>query len=148
MLSKIMLFIASLLMIFRADTLLASQLVVHLGPPAAGNGGPNPLTIPPLNPLDYEVVYITDADREWSISISPGIFYGFRSGGDEGTYASAGGGLVINANGVGPGVYTAFGYNAFCGTACFNIEYKQALGISDGHIISPYAIRMGLSFSF
>ena len=52
---------------------------------------------------------------------------------------------MINMHGIGPGIYSAFGYTS-CSFLCFNMEYKQALGIASSMIISPYAIRMGLSF--
>lgn len=73
------------------------------------------------------------------------MFYGVRSVFKGGFYLSMGGGLVINMHGIGPGIYSAFGYTS-CSFLCFNMEYKQALGIASSMIISPYAIRMGLSF--
>jgi hypothetical protein len=125
-----------------------SQLTIHIGPPSPGMGGSNPISIPPINIVDYELVYLTDSLREWTLGLIPGLFYGVRSTKDPGPYLSAGGGIVINANGVGPGVYGAVGLNAFCGDRfCFNLEYKQAIGIAGG-LISPYAIRLGVGIYF
>lgn len=123
------------------------DLLVHIGPAASGGGGPNPVSIPPTELLDYEVVWITAANREYSASFVPGLFYGQRySFLPGGTYFSVGGGLVLDLNGYGPGVYSAFGYDACAGFICFNAEYKQALGlgISFETLLAPYAIRIGL----
>ena len=116
--------------------------VVRVGPPAVGGGGSNPLTIPPVNIVDYEFQWISSKHREWSFSISPGFFYGYRTNLD-GVYASFGGGLVINRNGVQPGVYSAIGYTRPCKTYCFNVEFKQAIGVL-GQLIHPYALRVGV----
>ncbi|MFK7872218.1 MAG: hypothetical protein AB8C84_03465 [Oligoflexales bacterium] len=120
------------------------DVVVRLGPPALGGGGANPLTIPPLSLQDYEITWISSKNREWNFSISPGFTYGYRTS-DLGMYASFGGGLMINKNGVSPGVYSAVGYTNPCKKYCFHIEYKQAIGIL-GTMIHPYAVRMGIQF--
>ena len=124
---------------------LAKQLTVHVGPPSIGNGGSNPISIPPLNPIEYEVVYITKTDREWCFALTPGIFGGMRSEFGKYFYSSFGGGLVINTNGTGPGIYSSIGANI----QKFNVEFKQALGFnfSDNQLLSPYAIRIGLTFN-
>lgn len=130
-----------------ADSSFGSTIMVRVGPAAVGNGGPNPISLPPANPVEYEFSYITDADREFNVSISPGLFYGFRSQMANGIYVSLGPGLVINANGTGFGGFSAFGYES-CGWICFNIEYKQALGWGNGNLISPYAIRIATGIKF
>lgn len=121
------------------------DLLVHIGPAASGGGGTNPISIPPVEVLDYEVVWITPANREYSASFIPGLFYGqrfpFLPGG---TYFSIGAGLVVDLNGYGPGIYSAFGYDACAGFICFNAEYKQALGLSLQTILAPYAVRIGM----
>lgn len=125
-----------------------ADITVHVGPPGLGRGGTNPLSLPPLSPLEYEVVWINSLSQEYTFSISPGFFFGYRHGVWRALYLSGGGGLVINANGLGPGVYSALGYD-FCISSffCFNAEYKQALGISyEAFFLSPYAIRLGLTF--
>ncbi len=119
---------------------------LHIGPAATGTGGPNPISIPPTQILDYELVWISAQKRELSVSVIPGVFYGQRFGIISGAYVSLGGGIVIDSNGVGPGVYSAFGFDV-CGTRfCFNMEYKNTLGITQHALISPYAIRIGLTW--
>lgn len=138
----------ALLFFLLSSKLYASSITAHIGPPALGSGGPNPLSIPPTNPLDYEFIYLTDSKKEIVLGITPGIFYGMREEFQKGFYMSFGGGVVINQAGVGPGIYTAFGFEGFCSYACFNAEYKQALGIRKNSLISPYAIRLGATYRF
>lgn len=127
------------------SALHAGELQIKIGPAAPGNGGPNPLSIPPVDIVQYEFAYVMDNDTEWSLGIVPGIFYGYRTDIEYDMYFSAGFGLVIGANGGGPGVYAAIGRNFTCGYICFFGEYKQALGLA-GTIISPYALRLGASY--
>ena len=122
-----------------------ADLTVHIGPASVGGGGPNPISIPPVNPLDYEFVWLTENHTEWSLSLFPGLFYGYRAVMQSGAYISAGAGMVFNIHGLGPGIYTAFGYDV-CSWLCFNFEYKQAIGVIPGMLIEPYAIRIGLIF--
>ncbi|NRA47020.1 MAG: hypothetical protein HRU09_18890 [Oligoflexales bacterium] len=122
-----------------------AKVTLHLGPASVGGGGPNPISIPPTNILDYELVWFNKDQTEISVSLFPGMFYGYRATMKNGGYISMGGGLVLNIHGFGPGVYSAFGYNS-CGYFCFNIEYKQALGFITGMTISPYAVRIGMTF--
>ena len=122
-----------------------ADVTVHLGPASVGGGGPNPISIPPVNILDYELVWLSKNRSELSVSLFPGLFYGYRATMKNGGYISMGGGLVLNIHGFGPGFYSAFGYNS-CGYLCFNIEYKQAIGFITGMTISPYALRIGLTF--
>jgi hypothetical protein len=112
-----------------------------------GNGGPNPISIPPTALAQYEFGYVTDLRSEWSVGIVPGLFYGIRTKDTKGPYFGFGGGLVIGANGTGPGVYTAFGANLFCGSVCFVVDYRQALAITGDNLISPYALRIGVSLT-
>jgi hypothetical protein len=131
-----------------ANSASGSSLTVHLGPPGLGNGGSNPVSIPPINPLDYEVTYLTDNDYEWNFAFTPGLTFGKRETLPSEIYASIGAGLILNANGVGPGVYSAVGWNAGGDSqpVRFNLEFKQALAIANGRIISPYAFRIGAIF--
>ena len=124
-----------------------ADVTIHVGPAAVGGGGPNPMSIPPINPLDYEFVWVTESRSEWSLSLVPGAFYGRRSAFTDGSYVSVGAGFVQNVYGIGPGFYSAFGWDR-CGWFCFNIEYKQAIGYVPTRVISPYALRMGATFSF
>ena len=131
-----------------APVAAASDLTIHVGPPSVGTGGTNPVSIPPVNPLEYEVEYITNNDLEMNFAITPGILFGKRSEFGNGRfYASFGGGLVLSANGSGPGVYSDFGVN-LGESYQFNAEFKQALGFdySSQSIISPYAVRIGINF--
>ncbi len=124
--------------------------MLRLGPPALGNGGPNPLSIPPTSPAEYEFSYLTDKKNEWIFSMSPGLFYGWRNQLNNGLYVSLGPGIAIDANGAALGAYSAFGYDFSCGSAgfCFNMEYKQAVGIAGGGLLCPYALRMGFGYKF
>jgi hypothetical protein len=132
---------------FFSTEALGGALTVHVGPPAIGSGGPNPISIPPLRFQEYEVTYVTASKFESNISVTPGLLFGTRYGEGRGVYYGLGGGLVINGNGVGPGVYSSVGLN-LGETYKFNIEYKQALGvvIGGGRLISPYAVRLGMTF--
>lgn len=146
---KLIKFLLAFIGLFQNSTVLAGILTAHVGPVALGGGGPNPLSIPPLQPVEYEFVYITDGDSEFRLGISPGIFYGIRSPGSKhGLYVSAGGGIVINGNGTGIGAYTAVGYNTECDFICFNAEYLAAIGIAGNKTLNPYAVRIGASFYF
>ena len=83
-------------------SLSALDLTVRNGPPALGGGGPNPMAIPPTNPVGYELCLTTKRSYDFCFSISPGIFAGKRFVSRRGLYTSVGGGLVIGINGVGP----------------------------------------------
>lgn len=124
---------------------VAGQLTVHVGPPSVGNGGSNPISIPPVNLYEYEVEYIGNSGNEWNFSVTPGILYGSRSVFAKDYYASFGGGYVINVNGSGPGIYASIGANL----KWFNMEFKQALGFDfdANRMLSPYAIRVGVTFN-
>lgn len=126
----------------------ATDLTFHVGPPSVGQGGSNPISIPPVDFREWEFTYVTDKDNEWNLGATPGLLFGSRSTTGNGVYVSFGGGLVISANGVGPGVYSAFGYNS-SGTYQFNAELKQAIGYDFGEntVVSPYALRIGLTIA-
>ena len=82
---------------------------------------------PQANPVEYDITWVTDSNREWTFSIVPGWLYGRRFQLDK-AYFSLGGGLVVNSNSVGPGAYFALGYD-YCSFLCFNFEYKAAMGM-------------------
>ena len=128
----------------------ASAFVTHVGPPAAGSGGPNPVSIPPVSIVEYEFVYVTDKDNEITVGIFPGMFYGARSQIVGGTYVGFGGGLVLSTNGTGPGMYSCIGTDLGSGSVKFNAEYKQAVGFdfSSDTVISPYGVRIGVTFEW
>lgn len=121
-----------------------ASITIQLGPASVGNGGPNPLSIPPTSLHEYEIIWLRKNHSEFSFSIFPGIFYGYRSIMKSGGYISLGGGIVSDANGLTMGIYNSFGIQK-CSFLCFNIEYKQALGLYGGTVLAPYAIRIGVS---
>jgi hypothetical protein len=124
-----------------------ADITLHLGPSSMGNGGQNPVSIPPLNIADYGLVWLMESQREWVVSIFPGVFYGYRYRFPKtGLYASGGGGVGIDLNGLGPAVYSAVGWNSCGSRLCFNAEYKQAVGVATaGVMINPYAFRIGVT---
>ena len=146
--ARLLLLIAFVLAAPRA---LAGELVVHVGPPSLGSGGSNPVSIPPVNPLEYEFEFVTSGGFETSIAASPGILFGARSSDHgSGVYVGMGGGAVFDVNGVGPGAYASLGYDSSGKRFRFNAELKQAAGYDFGqkHVLTPYAIRLGMAFVF
>lgn len=125
----------------------AGEIIVHVGPPSVGQGGTNPLSVPPINPIEYEVEWISPRGFEANFGITPGLLFGARTPFASGLYVGVGGGLVISANGVGPGAYSSFGWN-LGNKVFFNTEFKQAIGIAlnNSKLISPYALRVGMGF--
>lgn len=126
---------------------LGSGIFIKFGPSSLGNGGSNPISIPP-SLADTELYYISNTGFEASLLIS-GILIGARlTQPPWGAYISIGGGLVLDVNGSGPGIYSAFGYDFGFETIKFNIEYKQALGITTHNIIAPYSLKLGVGIWF
>lgn len=124
----------------------AGQLTMHIGPPSVGQGGSNPVSVPPTNITEYEFEYVTKNGFESNIGIVPGLLFGGRSTMANGAYASFGGGIVLSSNGTGPGAYSSIGMN-FGKTWMFNAEVKQAIGysFSNDKVVSPYAVRIGVA---
>lgn len=141
--------LVGLLLVAGAAPALATEITAHVGPPSVGAGGANPVSVPPTNPLEWEFEYVTDKDYEFNLAATPGLLFGARSENSNGVYVSFGGGLVISSNGAGPGVYSSFGYNSGGKTYKFNAEVKQAVGFnfSTNALISPYALRLGMTFA-
>ncbi len=121
-------------------------LILRMGPASLGNGGSNPVGLPP-HAQDLELSVVTAKNWEFNLGL-PGLLAGVRSVSKWGGYVALGGGIVIGANGVGPGMYSAFGYDVGWKVLKFNFEYKQALGITTGALISPYAVRIGVGLWF
>jgi len=130
-----------------ATSAAASNFTMRFGPPNLGTGGSNPIGIPP-SILDVELTYVSQAGFETNLSVSPGLLFGYRNITKSGLYTSLGGGLVLSANGTGLGGYAAFGVDMFCGFMCFNAEFKQAVAVGPGYLLSPYALRIGGSVWF
>lgn len=124
----------------------AGTLTLRLGPPSVGQGGANPLGLPP-GPADMEFAWITESQWETSFSVSPGLLIGKRHKWG-GLYTGIGGGIIISSNGVGLGPYTSFGWESSGSFLRYGIEYKQALGMVSSGLISPYAVRAGLGIVF
>jgi hypothetical protein len=126
-----------------ATTANAGTMYVKIGPPSTGNGGANPLGIPP-SVIDMEFSYLTDSKWETSLGICPGLTLGKRQQ-SGGFYLGYGGGLIINSNGSGLGPYTSFGWES-SSKYKFGAEYKQAIGATSAGMIFPYAVRLTFGF--
>ena len=135
-----------------APTALAGELTVNVGPPSLGSGGSNPVSIPPVSPVEYQLELVSQSGYEGSLAFSPGIFFGKRSWskGDSGVYVGLGGGYVIDINGAGPGTYASLGYESSGKSFRFNAELKQAAGydFQRKNVLTPYSIKLGMSFVF
>lgn len=124
----------------------SGTLTLRFGPPSVGQGGSNPLGIPP-GPADTELAWITESEWETSLSISPGFTIGKRHRW-KGLYVGLGGGVIISSNGSGLGPYSSFGWESSGSLFRYGIEYKQGLGLTSRGLVSPYAIRAGLGIVF
>ena len=125
----------------------ASSVAMLLGPASAGNGGSNPVGIPP-SLGDVAIKYLSSGNYETTVSIVPGLLFGKRFQ-DRHMYVSTGGGLLISASGAGVGVYTSFGFVSGTGSGVhFNAEYTQSLGINGKGWTAPGAGRIGAIWEF
>jgi hypothetical protein len=128
--------------------LQAKTLHVLIGPPSIGQGGSNPVSVPPANPVDWQFTYVTDQNREWLVSLVPGLLWGqrFYQGG---FYAALGGGLLVTSSGLGVGVDHAYGYESrlFLKHFRYQVEYRQVIGVGNYGWQFPYTFRMGLSYA-
>lgn len=114
--------------------------LVRVGPPAVGMGQANPVTF--TSPAEYEFTFISQSGLEARVAlITTGV--GTRIDLKHGFSASLGAGLVLNSNGVGPGVYSSFNYRFTCERFCADIDFIQSIGISK-KILNPYALRIGV----
>jgi hypothetical protein len=126
-----------------------SEFSFKLGPPGLQNGHPNPVGIPPTM-LDVQFDYVTSCGTVWGLSVSPGLTYGRRYRSGPNLYGDMGAGLILSAQGGGPGIYAALG-SSFNRTSnvSFDMELKKAMAWnlgSTGIITTPYAIRMGMTY--
>lgn len=130
------------------SVLQARTLHVLIGPPSIGQGGSNPVSVPPANPVDWQFTYVTEQNREWLVSLVPGLLWGQRFY-KEGFYAALGGGLLVTSSGLGIGVDHAYGYESgpFLKRFRYQVEYRQVIGIGNYGWQFPYTFRMGLSYA-
>ena len=55
---------------------------------------------------------------------------------------------MVSRSGAGLGGYTSFGGDFGAHAIKFNADFKQALGLAGGTLVSPYALRLGVSYVF
>lgn len=132
-----------------AGTARAGSMTVSIGPEQVGNGGAFPMAMPPNDPYQWGFTVVTDGGFETTLSLCPGIVFGYRFKVD-GLYVAAGGGIIIDANGVGAGPYSSFGYTSGGGTAGvhFTASYTQALGYSARRYYAPSVMRFGAIWEY
>jgi hypothetical protein len=118
-----------------------SNFALRVGPPSIGRGGPNPIS---LGLMDFQLAYMFSNTWETNLSVT-GLFVGKRSTFSGGGYVTLGGGVALSGNGSGPAIYSAFGADLWCGWVCFSSEYIQAVGFYKSYVLSPYAVRIGVS---
>ena len=144
---KILLFmLLNTLFVLKSEPARAFLLEVKAGPPGAGTGGTNPLSIPP-GVTDLEFTYISNSTFQYTLSLVPGLIAGKRF--YHGHYfGTLGGGLLFTANGAGFGPYVGMGYRTKRNKDFhFVAEFKQAIGFLE-HYIAPYAMRIGVAYGF
>lgn len=121
-----------------------------LGPPGVQFGHSNPLGLPP-GVQDISITYLWKCGHEINAELIPGPTFGLRYRAGDALYGSYGAGLLLTANGMGPGVYTAIGASfSRSWPLTIEVEFKQGFGISvdddKPHLITPYAFRVGAGF--
>jgi hypothetical protein len=130
-----------------SSPLQAGSLGLLLGPGNAGNGGSNPVGIPP-GATDITIKYVTSGNSELTLSLVPGILFGKRFT-DGGFYTGLGAGILVSASGVGLGAYSSFGYLSGSGSGIhFNAEYIQSIGANGKGWTAPGAGRIGAVWTF
>lgn len=136
--------------LFSAESALCSNISAKLGPGTVGFGGSNPVAIPPTNPADWEVTYLTNSLWEINLGVIPGVTVGKRLQFSN-IYASAGLGFLASLDGFGGGLYTSVGLDTSVSSKSlvgFVAEYKQSLGFNSYGQIMSYALRFGISVNF
>jgi hypothetical protein len=133
--------------LFPSKALAGETSSLKFGPGSSGNGGTNPIGIPPIHPLQIEYTSVSKTGFEWSLGLAPGILFGHRI--SKGSYYfSMGGGIIFSTSAVTIGAYNAFGYvtgDGKPGEWHFNYEFKQAIGPDPhGGLTAPSALRVGV----
>jgi hypothetical protein len=144
---KTRLLLVPFLAIAFAPNLQAGRLSALIGPPSLGQGGSNPVSIPPINPVDWQLHYVTDQDTEFLASVIPGLFYGKRWRKNQFSLGFAGG-LLISTNGAGVGFSQSLSWETqpFWTNWRFEAEYRQVIGYTEVGVEFPYAIRLGFNY--
>lgn len=132
-----------------SESAFAGRLSALLGPPSLGQGGSNPISVPPANPLDWQLSWLTDKDQEFMLSVIPGFFYSQRWRKDQ-FAIGFGGGLLISANGPGVGLSQSLHWEStpFWTNWRLEAEYRQVIGVTEIGAEFPYAIRFGTGYQF
>ncbi len=135
--------------ILMSSEAFSGAISMSIGPEQIGSGGAAPLAVPPSDPFQWAFSWATDAGWETTVSLNPGLVFGYRMRAG-GLFLSLGGGLIVDGNGSGIGPYSTFGYESGGGTPGWHFlaNYTQALGYSSGHYIAPSAMRFGAIWEY
>ena len=123
------------------------RVSVLMGPPSMGQGGSNPLSLPP-SALDFHASYVTSEQSEFTLSVVPGAFYGKRWLGEHGLRAGFGAGVLLSLFGIGPALYQSVGWESprLWDKLRLDAEFRQLVGVTEIGLEFPYVLRMGLSY--
>lgn len=131
-----------LVSIFFDPNAYAAGYTLRVGAASMGTGQANPVTF--VAPYEYEFTYNTKSNYEFRLSPGSAALFGKKfETKSTGAYIGLGGGFLYDFNSPGIGVYSALGYDFFCGTFCLSFEYLQTAGYGKT-FISPYFIRLGM----
>lgn len=123
---------------------LGFRIGVSAGAIGIGNGHPNAADF--RSPTNYKL-HATFSDVDISLAATQalvGKVFEFKSG----AYVIPAAGLVVNANGSGPGLGATFGWTAFCWGLCAYIELQNLIGAGPRrHLVSGSAARFGIDYS-
>lgn len=127
-----------------AEFSIAGSFTFSTGPEQVGAGGSHPMAIPPTNPYQWGLTWVTDGGFESTLGLCPGLLFGKRFDSD-GLYVSVGAGAIVGNGETGFGPYSTLGYQSGGGKAGwhFTSSYTQAIGIAKGKYIAPSSMRFG-----
>lgn len=127
---------------FLAPFAYGAGYTLRVGAASMGTGQANPVTF--VAPYEYEFTYNTKTNYEFRLSPGAAGLVGKKfEAKSTGAYIGLGGGILYDFNSPGVGVYSALGYDFFCGTFCLSFEYLQTAGYGKT-FISPYFVRIGM----